>query len=392
MVNKILGLPGTGKTTRLMDYIEEWKREYGLENVCAETFRVEMARELRSRVLDEGVENEDLYWFGTTHGICRRIQEIDLKDIAQEAERKEFCEELGIPYKGGKEPEEIFEPEPEDTLGDQLFSVKTWLTLNLKEPTDWRQAPSAPAVDDEVVISFMEQWEEYKEKKGIYDFDDMLKMEHEDPRSHPPVDGLAVDEFQDKAKIQYEIYAKWKKYIPNVVIAGDPHQCLYDYFGASPEFFFAEEGDLEILGTTWRLLEDNWSYAKATLERVGYDVPELRCRGEGGFVRSIRPNEYPSTVLKLKNESTFHLVRCNYMVREIASTLISLGVPFYTRKGFGGWTKSQVNLYNGILKLRKMRKHLSIFPIFQKIDVPPLSSLEFKAIVDSFPKKSFTKE
>ena len=134
------GLPGTGKTWKLFSMVKSYQDDgFELSDMCINTFRRSMAREISRKLkVQFDARKEDLALVGTTHGICCRIEGI--RSIATEYDKRFFCKEImKIPYmaKGEREFFEIYE----DTLGETLFSIKSWLTANIKNYNDWWQVP-----------------------------------------------------------------------------------------------------------------------------------------------------------------------------------------------------------------------------------------------------------
>jgi len=98
---KIYGLPGTGKTTLLMEKIKEFFEEgYGIEEMTVVTYRKPMAKELIRRIRTEtdadlGGER-GLFYVGTIHGICKRLLDIKKEEVADKEDKKKFCEEVMV--------------------------------------------------------------------------------------------------------------------------------------------------------------------------------------------------------------------------------------------------------------------------------------------------------
>ncbi len=222
---KLLGLPGTGKTTKSVLLVEE----YGVldEQLCAETFRKPLALDMK-----EKLGRDSTPWVSTTHGICWRLllnNMDDKREVIEEKDRKAFCNKINIPYRSNfyrkVQPEVDYET---GSLGETLFSTYGFLIANLFPTEEWRVAPGMSrhtGVTDELVSRFFNNWEEYKSIEQKIDFPDMLKDVHELGLS-PEAEVYLSDEFQDKTPIQLALFNEWSKDANFVIAAGDPYQCV----------------------------------------------------------------------------------------------------------------------------------------------------------------------
>jgi len=356
---KYWGLPGTGKTSALIREIDRLIGEgYEQKDMVVTTFRRQLAYELINRVeaLTDLTDSDKVH-MSTIHGVCRRILGIEKEVVVNNHDKREFCQQFGVDYQETHENDtDIIDPydTAQRSTGEILFDLYSWLINNLKEPPQWREYPgikklSACVIDPESTVkAFLEGWREFKDERGKYDFGDMLKTAYEE---QTPIDAQVVvfDEFQDLTPIMNKLFDLWIEDADVVLIAGDKYQCIYPFWGANPDFFDEKDGELIILDTSWRLPQPIWNYAESILKNVGYDVPDIKCNGGSGEVRSISYYDYLHMIPRFK-EDTFHLFRCNFMASKPSEELIYAGVPF------SGWTQKQITLYNAILKLRQVIK------------------------------------
>ena len=77
---------------------------------------------------------------------------------------------------------------------------------------------------------------EYKEEHKLIDFDDMLLKTLEYGLT-PNADFLFVDEFQDFTPLLYKIFNLFKSDIDEVYVAGDDDQTIYNFAGATPDYW-----------------------------------------------------------------------------------------------------------------------------------------------------------
>jgi superfamily I DNA/RNA helicase len=355
---RITGLSGCGKTHALLKRLEEeLDSGYvgGLADTCFCTFRVNMAEDIKQKLRDKlGATGGELQWVTTMDGICKRLLNVSNDSIVDSKHKKEFAQEIGMDYK--KQGDEIDPADTSISFGAAImFDLYDWLAGTNTPIKRWSAYPNYWRVkkagyDSASVECFVEAWDEYKEKHGLFDFVDMLKATLED-KIVPPVSALFVDEFQDFTPLRFEVFKMWAERVDFTVVAGDPFQCIYPFWGAKPEFFTGLESEEKVvLPVSYRFGEKVWDFSRRLLSSVGYALPEIEAQGGKGTVRVVGLRQYTEKLLPHFKANTFHLVRCHYMAHDIAWQLAYAGVPFV---GDMGWSEGQIRLYNGLLKLRR---------------------------------------
>ncbi len=373
---KLWGCPGTGKTTKLIALVESGLRT-GRETadyfIC--TFRRTMANELKDR-LNWGKSGK----VNTIHGICRSLS--SKSTVVGKADRDVFCKEAGIMGTSPVLDDEYDFVAVGSGLSKLFFDARSYLINNLLEMDDVYEYPGVRLFEAELIadpaswmVDTNEQFEEWKAGKGLVDFDDMLTLVY-DEGLVPSASVLVVDEFQDLTPLQYEIIKMWERDMEMAMIAGDPRQTIYGFWGASSRFFEEHPGEELILDTTYRLPRDGWLYAQEIVRAVGLKVPDVQTSKPDGVLSALSSAAY-ARVLPNFRKSTYHLVRTNSQGLPVADLLAEAGIPFI---GIGGWGRSQISLHNAILKVRgNLRGSASGF-----------TKAEVEVLLDSFPKEYFS--
>jgi len=73
MIRKILGPPGTGKTTKLLNYVKTfYKLGTPLHKIGYFAFTTKAANEAKNRMLDlnKTLQEKDIPYFKTLHALC----------------------------------------------------------------------------------------------------------------------------------------------------------------------------------------------------------------------------------------------------------------------------------------------------------------------------------
>lgn len=104
---------------------------------------------------------------------------------------------------------------------------------------------------EEKAVFLYEKYEEYKQREGLFDFDDMLLGCYRLFLSTPALlekyqDRLQyflIDEFQDINKVQYELIKQLSAKNKNICAVGDDDQSIYSFRGSDPAYLLEFEKD-----------------------------------------------------------------------------------------------------------------------------------------------------
>ena len=208
---RVLGPPGTGKTTYLANQIERAVAKHGSENVVVASFTKAAAAELNRRQLPIPREN-----LGTLHALCYRslnspeIAEINAKSFNEAYPQSE------ISVSGSGKMDELSADAVFATDGDKYLNA-----YNLQ------RAKCLPLeLMNMRVINFAKQWESWKTLNNYIDFTDMITftLSLGDPLPGDPKIGI-YDEVQDFNKLELSLIRHWAKFQDQIILAGDDDQC-----------------------------------------------------------------------------------------------------------------------------------------------------------------------
>jgi hypothetical protein len=155
-----------------------------------------------------------------------------------------------------------------------------------------------------------------------------------------------VDEFQDFTAQIYKIFEMWVPSCKAVLVAGDPNQSIYEFFGGCTDYYYYFDATEIIRHETFRLPEQIKNYSHKILKYAGMTEPEIKARQvDSNTIHCVR---YDCKLPAYENE--FHLIRCNYPAHTIALSLAKKGRVF---GGLCGWREDEVNAANAIISIRQ---------------------------------------
>ncbi|WP_134669623.1 UvrD-helicase domain-containing protein [Halorussus marinus] len=342
-VTRLFGGPGSGKTTELLDRVEDIldREDVGVNDILLVSYTRAAANEVRERLAERrDINPRSLQGtVCTMHAKAYELLDLSRNDVVDESDKKEYCEDYGIEFEdeysgAGRRTARS------TTLGNKIIATSQWLQRTSRDVSDWydvpfqwndeevrlppdidpnaqegnKYTPTWPSDDDRLdVPEAIRGWRNYKGEHDLVGFADMLERVQQ--RSLlPNVDYLVIDEFQDITSLQYDVYEEWKPHMEQVLIAGDDDQVVYAWQGADPGLLLDEGGNDVILDTSYRLPSE-------ILEVVQQEVSHIDHRQE----KNLSPRKQGGTVEQIDSPSMLDLVRnVRYTVEEHDGTLMLL--------------------------------------------------------------------
>jgi len=246
----MLGPPGTGKTTTLLNILDEELTKGTKPNrIGYVSFTQRAADEARTRAMKRfNLEKDDLPYFQTIHSLCFRQLGLRSAMVLAGTKLNEFADWCGIRVTGRAWSSDGTMSQFE--AGDRILFME-----NLSRVRGVELRTLFNEDDDE------QSWEEvdrvaralakYKKEHHLVDYTDMLSQF---VRSGIKLnlDVLLVDEAQDLSFLQWRVVFQLANDCRRVVVAGDDDQAIYRWAGADVEQFINLEGNVSVLGQSWR--------------------------------------------------------------------------------------------------------------------------------------------
>jgi len=373
-VTRLFGGPGSGKTTALLDRVEDILDESGVtvDDVLVVSYTRAAAAEIRERLaerLDVSPRSlEDNVC--TMHAKAYELLDLSRGDVVGESEKKAFCEEYGIDFEDEYEGSRRRSARS-TTIGNKTIATSQWLQRTTREVADWhdvpfqwddeevrlppeidenaqqgnKYTPTWPSDDDRIDIpEAIRAWRTYKGEHGLTGFADMLERVHQ--RSLiPSVEYLVIDEFQDITTLQHEVYEAWKPHVERALIAGDDDQVVYAWQGADPQLLLDEVGEDVILDNSYRLPSRVLNVVNREVRHIDQrQEKNLRPRTEGGSVEAVHSPSMLDLVRNVRStientdETLMVLFRARYQLFRFMDEFIDDGIPFQALTDQRMWT------------------------------------------------------
>lgn len=332
----IVGPPGTGKTTTLAQKAGEAVERFGPTSVLIASLTKAAAAEAASRIAIP--ENR----VGTLHSHAYRalggptIAETKISSWNQQYPQWRIT-------RASKDTDVPPDPYPEDSKGDQVFSLYTLLRARLVSRNAW----------PDHVERFAAQWEGFKDDAGLLDFEDLIERARLDTEFAPGYPRVIYgDEAQDWSRSELELCLHWAKHTDGLVLLGDWHQALYVWRGADPHALRTLDVPTHrrnVLKQSYRVPRVVQQAAVCWLQRLSdYEEVEYNPRPAEGVLRRLMGTyRKPEIIIaddierisEQEGRSVMVLGACAYHLDPLIQVLRQRGLPFqnvYRRKN-GRW-------------------------------------------------------
>lgn len=349
-VRIILGPPGTGKTTTLLDRIDTLLTD-GMDpqRIGFVSFSRRAVREAIDRACVKfGFVSDDLAWFRTIHSTAFRLLGLTRGEVLQPRHLLELGTMIDLTFTGTRDWEDDARNLTllEGTLGDRchgLYHLARARGRNLE--LEWREArlPDTPWA---TVRAFARSYVDYKEQSNLVDFSDMLDR----LGGQLNLDVLFIDEAQDCSPAQWAFLRRVSSDVPLIYMAGDDDQAIYAWSGADAGALERFLGEREVLPFSYRLPAAVKDVADKVAQRIVHRIPkQFKARQARGSVQWYSEAD----VIDLHQPGTWLLLaRSNYQLRALRELARRQAVVYSLAHGPWSWSLPSVQ---GAINYERLR-------------------------------------
>ena len=308
----ILGPPGTGKTHNLLNLVEqELAKGTPPDRIAFVAFTKKAASEARDRAMKKfNLEEQHLPYFRTLHSFAFNQLGLTKSEVMSRDNYKEFGHTFGMDLgsiSDGVDAGGVF------TVDNQLLSEVNLARMKCMD-LEHHYNDSNLDVSWHALLRAQRSIEEFKKKKEILDFTDMIEMYIESGMI-PKLDVVFIDEAQDLCKLQWRMVDKISQNAKKVYVCGDDDQAIYTWAGADVRHFITLPGEIETLKQSYRCSKVIQNVSKRIIDRVKFRRDkQWQGTDKNG---SVVYHNYPEGVNLKEPGSWLVMARTNYMLDEI---------------------------------------------------------------------------
>ena len=325
MIRKILGPPGTGKTTKLLKYVQTFlKLGTPIERIGYFAFTKKAATEAKERMLKLFPQYgyRDLKHFQTLHSLAFTSLGMKKDNVMQSEHYEEIGKTIGVQvsvYKGGEEETGYIDSDSEYF---NLINIARIKDVSTKDEYDTDLY--SDDMDYNLVEIIEAELNNYKKSFALYDFTDMIEK-FIGSELCPKFDVVFIDEAQDLSPIQWKMYDIIKQNTKTMILAGDDDQAIYGWAGADVQRFQEEPAKEKILPQSYRVPIRVQQVADSIISQIDTRIMKLwNPRNEEGHCEEV----YDLDEVNLTQGKWLVLARTNYRLIKMKPYLMERGIYF----------------------------------------------------------------
>ena len=322
----VLGPPGTGKTTTLLNKVDDYLKQTDPDKVGYFAFTQKAAYEARDRAIKKfNLTEDDLPYFRTLHSLAFRKLGIKKDQVMQQRHYRDLGKKLGFPvtYADYQEDQGSAFTSDSEYLRiiqlAQLRNITPEQQFDLNEHTQDLERSTLRIIDNELT--------RYKKEYNLIDFNDMITEFTKSDKS-PKFDVVFIDEAQDLSLMQWDMAKTiWNK-TQDSFIAGDDDQAIYKWAGADVDSFIALEGQYLPLTQSFRIPAKVHGVAMGIINRIRNRIDKT---WQPKTVQGSLHRHYSADTIDMSTGEWLVLARTKYLLKDIEESLYQRGL-YYTSK------------------------------------------------------------
>ena len=255
-VIKVLGPPGTGKTTTLLNYVQTEMESVPIDRIGYFSFTRKAANEARDRAIDKfGLDKKSFKWFSTLHSCGYHSIDQEGRTVMGKPQFKSFADKIGLKAK--------LVIDNETGMSDNIYLNQHNLARARGIPLEehYRKYVDATLVDWKYLEHLSTAYEQFKEVNRYIDYADMI-YESVNENLLPILDVVFIDEAQDLTPLQWAMVEHFAATSQRLYLAGDDDQAIYRWLGADVERFIEYPAEEIVLPKSYRVKKEVQAFAQ----------------------------------------------------------------------------------------------------------------------------------
>tara|TARA_B100001063_G_scaffold112465_1_gene104969 strand:- start:3709 stop:5865 length:2157 start_codon:yes stop_codon:yes gene_type:complete len=359
----VLAGAGSGKTRVLTYRVAKLINDFNVRpsDILALTFTNKASREMKERIESLLRISSQGLWFGTFHGICRRILKIHWREA-------ELSERFTI-LDSQDQLRLIKRIIKTNNLDEKLYDAKSIQSFINRKKDSGLRSNKINEKDDEVYILVYKEYESILKQTLSVDFADLilktyeLFLKHENILSYyvKRFKHIMVDEFQDTNLLQFKLLKILNNNSGSMYAVGDDDQSIYGWRGAlskniknfTDQFMNVEIFKLEQnYRSTDKILQVANSLITHNKNRLGKELWTNTSRGEQVKIFEAYNNDEESSFIVdkiktltrdgYKKSEIAILYRNNFLSRRLEEELNGRGIPYIIYGGFRFFERAEI--------------------------------------------------
>ena len=359
----VLAGAGSGKTRVLTYRVAKLIKDFNVRpsDIMALTFTNKASREMKERLESLLRISSQGLWFGTFHGICRRILKIHWRE-AELSERFTILDsqdQLRLVKRIIKT----------NNLDDKLYDAKSIQSFINRKKDNGIRSNTINDKDDEVYVQVYKEYESILKQTHSVDFADLILKTYELLSQNEKIlsyyvkrfKNIMVDEFQDTNLLQFKLLKLLNNNTGSMYAVGDDDQSIYGWRGAlskniknfTDQFINVEIFKLEQnYRSTDKILNVANSLITHNKNRLGKELWTNTSRGDEVKLFEAYNNDEESAFIidkiqmlsrdGFKRSEIAILYRNNFLSRRLEEELNGRGIPYVIYGGFRFFERAEI--------------------------------------------------